>query len=106
MDSNFKNKIAYIISIFFLVTGTALVLHHHDIPLKLAECYICKVKHSLTGQQFKNPVDKIFRVTNNSYRIIELLPLSPGHICDRVSCKTSSIHLLTDSNKSPPPSLS
>jgi hypothetical protein len=105
INTDFKNKIVYIVSIFFLITGTALVLHHHDIPLKFAGCTICKIKNSLTGPQNRNVMDAVFAVTDNFSQMVELLPASAELIRDQAFCAPSSVHLLIDLNKSPPPSL-
>jgi hypothetical protein len=38
-----------IIGVCFFAGALALALHHHDIPLALKQCVICKAKNSTSG---------------------------------------------------------
>jgi hypothetical protein len=98
----FVKKIAYIVSFFFLITGSAIVFHHHDIPPKLAGCKICKVKYSFTGPQYKAAIDSTLAVAVGYARLIEMLPVTPELTGDKAYRVPSSIALLIYLNKSPP----
>jgi hypothetical protein len=102
MNGAFVNKIVYIVSFFFLITGIAILLHHHDIPPKLAGCKICKVKYSFTGPQYKAAADSPFAVAVGYARFREMLPVTPELTGAKAYRAPSSIALLIYLNKSPP----
>jgi hypothetical protein len=102
MNGAFLKKIGYLVSFFFLISGIAIVLHHHDIPLDLAGCKICKVKISFTGTPSKAAVDSTLAVAVSFARFMTMLPVTPEQTEPKASRLPSSVTLLPYSNKSPP----
>jgi hypothetical protein len=102
----FVKKIGYIVSVFFLITGIAIALHHHDNPPKLAGCKICKVKYSFIGPQYKSSAGSTPSVAGGSAWLMEMLPATPELTGDKAYRIPASIALLIYLNKSPPVHLS
>jgi hypothetical protein len=102
MNGAFLKKIGYLASFFFLITGIAVVLHHHDIPLNLAGCKICKVKISFTGTPSKAAVDSNLAATVSFARFMAMLPVTPERTGPKAPRLPSSVALLPYLNKSPP----
>jgi hypothetical protein len=101
-DGPFVKKIVYIVLFFFLVTGIAIVLHHHDIPPKLAGCIVCKVKYSFTGPQYRAAIDPTFAGLVSYARLTGMLPLAHELFGDNADRIPSYISLSIYLNKSPP----
>lgn len=99
-----KARLKYLIftvSAVFFFGSTALPFHHHDFPLQLVSCAICKAKTSTSYAQSKPNIDWGFTdlpepspVTLHlvCYGLVALLSLSSIH----------SIRFFTFSNRAPP----
>lgn len=99
-----KARLKYLISAvtaLFLFGSTSLPFHHHDFPLQLVSCAICKAKTSTSSAQSKpnmdcglNEISEPSQMTLQlvCYGLIALLSISSTH----------SVRLFTFSNRAPP----
>jgi disulfide bond formation protein DsbB len=101
MNGAFLKEFGYLASFFFLITGIAIALHHHDIPINMAGCKICKVKISFTTPS-KAVVDSTLAAAASFARFMAMLPVTPERTGPKASRLPSSFALLLYSNKSPP----
>ena len=101
MEKAWLKYLIFTVSALFLFGSTSLPFHHHNFPLQLVSCAICKAKTSTASAQPKPNIDWDF--TNLSepsqmtlhlvcYGLIALLSISSTH----------SARLFTFSNRAPP----
>jgi hypothetical protein len=102
MRKSLVNKIVYTAAVFFLIAGIAIVLHHHDIPPKLAGCKICNLKYSFNAPSDKKAIDSSLAVAISYARLREILPVIAELAGDEAYPIPFSTALLIDLNKSPP----
>jgi len=93
--------IVFTVSVVSFFGFTALLSHHHHLPLQLASCGICEAKTSTSSAQSKPNTDWNFTASSESaqmtlylvcYGFVALLAFSPTH----------SVRVFTFSNRAPP----
>jgi hypothetical protein len=88
MEKAWLKYLIFTVSALFLFGSTSLPFHHHNFPLQLVSCAICKAKTSTASAQSKPNIDWDF--TNLSepsqitlhlvcYGLIALLSISATH---------------------------
>jgi len=94
-------NVAMVIGLCFFMGALALALHHHDIPLTLKQCAICKAKSSTSGTlKIKAALSDALADAHTGHESldIDLAHVVPVHeeSIIAISCPTSSY------NKAPP----
>ena len=93
--------IVFTVSAVFFFGFTALLFHHHHLPLQLVSCGICEAKTSTSSAQSKLNTDWDFTALSESsqmtlylvcYGLVALLAISSTH----------SVRFFTFSNRAPP----
>jgi hypothetical protein len=93
--------IVFTVSAVFFFGFTALLFHHHHLPLQLVSCGICEAKTSTSSAQSKPNTDWDFTAFSEPspmplylvcYGLVAPLAISPTH----------SVRFFTFSNRAPP----
>jgi hypothetical protein len=96
----YKQVIFALLPLFILIT-LSLAFHHHDVPLKLVSCAICKAKTTNFSAQAKPNIDWGFTDISKSsplavyvisYGLVIILSVYPFH----------PVFIFAFSNRSPP----
>jgi len=91
----------FTVSAVFFFGFTALLFHHHHLPLQLVSCGICEAKTSTSSAQSKPNIDWAFTDLSESSKTAFHL-VCYGLVAFLANSSTHSVRFFTFSNRAPP----
>jgi len=100
VNIHLKYMVFTVLAVFFF-GFTALLFHHHHLPLQLVSCGICEAKTSTSSTQSKPNIDWAFIDLSESSKTTFHL-VCYGLVAFLAISSTHSVRFFTFSNRAPP----